>query len=76
MSAITVSLPDDDLAFLRDYSAALGTSAEAFLARQARNLRERLQQPLPPGVVEATGIIAPEIAGEENYREHLEKKHA
>jgi hypothetical protein len=24
----------------------------------------------------ATGIISPEVAGEENYREHLEKKHA
>ena len=76
MSTITVPLPDDDLAFLRDYSAAQGTSAEAFLARQARNLRKHLQRPLQPEVLRATGIIAPEVAGEEAHREHLEKKHA
>ena len=76
MSTITVPLPDDDLAFLRDFSAAQGTSAEAFLARQARNLREHLQRPLQPEVMTATGIIAPEVAGKEAHRGHLEKKHA
>jgi len=76
MSAITVLLPDDDLAFLRNFSAAQGTSAEAFLARQARNLREHLQRPLRPEVLRATGIISPEVAGEETHREHLERKHA
>ncbi len=76
MSTITVQLPDEDFAFLRVFSAAQGTSAEAFLARQARNLREHLQRPLQPGVMRATGIIAPEVSGEETYREHLEKKHA
>ncbi len=76
MSTITVLLPDDDLAFLRDFSAAQGISAEAFLARQARNLREHLQRPLRPEVLLATEIISPEVGGEETYREHLEKKHA
>ncbi len=76
MSTITVRLPDDDLAFLRDFSAAQGTSAEAFLARQARNLRVHLQRPLRPEVQRATGIISPEVAGENAYRDHLEKKHA
>lgn len=76
MSTITIPLPDDDLSFLRAYSEAQGTSAEAFLARQARNLREHLQRPLQPDVVAATGIIPPEIAGREKHRGHLEKKHA
>ena len=71
-----VPLPDEDFAFLRHFSAAQGTSAEAFLARQARNLREHLQRPLPPAVLRATGIIPPEVAGEESHREHLEKKHS
>ena len=71
-----VPLPAEDLAFLRNFSAAQGTSAEAFLARQARNLREHLQRPLRPEVLRATGIIPPELAGEETHREHLEKKHA
>ena len=76
MSTITVPLPDEDFAFLRRFSAAQGISAEAFLARQARNLREHLQRPLQPEVMMATGIIAPEVVGKEAHREHLEKKHA
>lgn len=76
MSTITVALPEDDLAFLRDFSAAHGTSPEEFLARQARNLRENLQLPLPPTVIRATGIIASEIAAEEVYRAHVAEKHA
>ncbi len=76
MSTITIPLPDEDLAFLRNFSAAQGTSAEAFLARQARNLREHLQSPPRPEVVRATGIIRSEAAGEEFHREYLEKKHA
>jgi len=76
VSTITIALPEADLVFLRDFSAAQRISAEAFLARQARNLRVHLQRPLPPEVMRATGIIAPEIAGEETHREHLEKKHA
>ena len=76
MSTITVPLPDEDFAFLRHFSAAQGTSAEAFLARQARNLREHLQRPLPPEVLRATGIISTEVAGEESHCEHLAKKHS
>ena len=76
MSAITVPLSDEDLAFLRAYSEAQGLSAEAFLARQARNLREHLQASLRPEVEAASGIILPEVAGEREHREHLEAKHA
>jgi hypothetical protein len=76
MSTITIPLPDEDLEFLRAYTSAQGTSAEAFLARQARNLREHLQRPLHPDVARASGIIAQDVAGEEAHREQLEKKHA
>src|SRR5438067_214538 len=75
MSIITVPLPDEDLDFLRAYASAQGTSAEAFLARQAHNLRAHLQRPLHPDVAGASGIIAPDVAGEERYRAQLEKKH-
>jgi hypothetical protein len=75
MSTITIPLPDEDLTFLRAWSETHGTSAEAFLARQARNLRQHLQKPLQPDVVAASGIISQGIAAEEKHREHLEKKH-
>ena len=76
MSTITIPLTEEDLSFLRTYSEAQGTSAEAFLARQAHNLREQMQRPLHGAVAAASGIIAPEIAGREAHREHLEKKQA
>ena len=75
MSTITVPLADEDLTFLRAWSKTQGTSPEAFLAQQARNLRQHLQKPLQSQVAAASGIILQEIAGEEKHREHLEKKH-
>jgi len=75
MSTITIPLPDEDLTFLRAYSSAHGTSAEAFLARQARNLRQHLQKPLQRNVEAASGIISSEIVGEEAHFEHLNIKH-
>jgi hypothetical protein len=75
MSTITIPLPDEDLSFLRSYSSAQGTSAEAFLARQARNLREHLQKPLPPDVEAASGILSSAIDAREAHFEHLGKKH-
>jgi hypothetical protein len=76
MSTVTVRLSDKDFAFLRDFSASQGISAEAFLARQARNLRQHLQRPQRPEVLRATGIISSKVAGEKGHREHLQEKHA
>jgi hypothetical protein len=75
-STITISLSDEDLAFLRAYSQVRGTSAEAMLARQAHSLREHLQQPLHPDVTAAIGVIMPRHDGEQDHKDHLEKKHA
>jgi hypothetical protein len=76
MSTITIPLPEEDLTFLRAYSNALGTSAEEFLARQTRSLREHLQRPLQHEVTAASGIILPRVPDKEIHREHLEKKHS
>jgi hypothetical protein len=74
MSTITIPMPEEDLAFLRAWSKEHGTSAEALLAQQARNLRERLQKPLHPDVAAAIGIISSD-ADEETYHRYLEKKY-
>ncbi len=76
MSTITVPMPDEDLAFLRAWSKEHGTSVEALLAEQAKALRERLERPLHPDVVAATGIISPEVDAEKAYREYLDKKYS
>jgi hypothetical protein len=75
MSTITVELPDEDLAFSRAYSAERGISPEAFLAHQARNLREYLQRPLHPDVAAAIGIVPPSVEAEKEYHEYIERKH-
>lgn len=75
MSTITVSLADEDLAFLQRLSEAQGTSVGEFLARQARNLRRQLEKPLPPEIVAASGIIAPEVDSKTEHLDHLQRKH-
>lgn len=75
VSTITIPIPEEDLSFLRAYSSALGTSAEAFLAQQAHNLRRHLQQPIQHDVAEASGTISPGISAARAYWEHLDKKH-
>ena len=75
MSTITIPMPEEDLSFLRAYSSSLGTSAEAFLAQQAHNLRRHLQQPIQRDVRDASGIVSPGLDAEQAYRDHLDKKH-
>ena len=75
MSTITVSVPDDDLAFLRRLSKAQGTSAEEILARQARGLRRQLERPLPPDTTAASGILAGDVDASKSHMDHIERKH-
>lgn len=75
MSTITLSIEDEDLAFLREFSKTQGTSAEELLARQARGLSKLLASPLPPAIVAATGIIRSDVAAREAHREWLVRKH-
>ena len=75
MSTITVTLADDDLAFLRRLSKAQGTSAEEILGRQARGIRRQLEWPLPPETVASSGIIAGDADASKSYSDHIERKH-
>ncbi len=72
---LIVPIPKEDLAFLEMYSAAHGTSAEAFLAGQVQNLRKHLQAPLQPEIALASGIVDPAIDADATHRAYLEKKH-
>jgi hypothetical protein len=75
MSTITISLANEDLAFLEQFSEAHGTSVGEFLAQQARNLRQQLEKPLPPEIVVASGIIAAEVDAKTDQQDHLQRKH-
>ena len=74
MSTVTVSLADEDLAFLQRLSEAQGTSVGEFLARHARSLRRQLERPLPPEIVAASGIIASDVDSETEHMDHLPVK--
>jgi hypothetical protein len=58
MSTIAVPIANEDLRFLRAWTAEHGTSAEAFLAQQAHHLREHIQRRLHPVVANAIGVIS------------------
>lgn len=75
MSTITVTLAEDDLAFLRRFSKAQGTSAEEILARQARGLRRQLERPLPPATAAASGIVAGDVDASKDFPDYIERKH-
>lgn len=79
MSTLTVELPEEDLQFLKSWTQAKGTSVEAWVAHQARHLRESTTQPLHPHVVAVTGIIPDDGRDYSDYRreyhEHLEEKY-
>lgn len=75
MSTLAITMPEEDLAFLRAWTAEQGTSAEEFLAQQARNLRRHLQRGLHPAVLHATGVISPQADGRTEHLEHQERRH-
>ena len=61
MPLVTVTLPEEDLKFLRDFATRHGTSAEAVLADQAKGLR-RLAQANAFGPLEKlTGLAEPGV---------------
>ena len=75
MRTVTVSLADEDFAFLKKFSESQGTSVGEFLARQARSLRKQLEKPLPPEIEAASGIIAEDVDSKAEYLDHMERKH-
>ena len=75
MSLLSINVADEDLSFLREWASEHGTSAEAFLAEQAKNLRQHLQRKLHPVVRNATGAISANVDAPTEYFDYLERKH-
>ena len=79
MSTLTVELPEEDLQFLKTWTQAKGTSVEAWVAHQAKHLREATGRRLHPHVEAATGILPDDGRDYREYREeyleYLEAKH-
>ena len=75
MSSLVVALPDEDLDFLKAFSAAQGITAEAVLAGHARRLRELIEGELHSDVSASIGIIK-SGDGEQAFLDHIETKHS
>lgn len=79
MANLTVPMPEEDLQFLVQWTAALGTSAEAWVADYARNLREAADRGTHAHVIAATGVLPDDGKDYSDYRERhldsLEEKH-
>lgn len=76
MSTITISIADDDLAFLNVWAQEQGTTVEAFFSKEAANLRQHLGTPLHPLLVKASGVIkTAEAEGNDQHQEYLEAKY-
>lgn len=72
MASLTVPIPEEDLQFLVQWTAALGTSAEAWVADYARNLREAADRGIHPHVLAACGVLPDDGKEYKDYREeHL-----
>ncbi len=76
MSILVVALPEEDLDFLKAFSASRGITAEAVWAGHARRLREIVESDLHPDVVAMIGMIEPMTDCEVAYLDHLDGKHS
>ncbi len=76
MTFLSVPVAEEDFTFLQTWASKHGTTVESFLAEQAHALRMRLQQPIHPAVLQATGVLEKVSDGNAEHLEYLEKKHA
>lgn len=75
MSTITIPIADEDLRYLTSWTATQGTTVEEFFANEARSLRQHLEAPLHPALVEASGVISQDVDNRD-YLDYLANKHA
>lgn len=76
MSTITIPIEDEDLQYLTQWTATFGVTVEEFFANEARTLRRNLAVPLHSALIQASGIIAPDIDSKEAYLNYMDSKHA
>ena len=76
MSTITIPIEDEDLEFLNAWTREVGTTVEAFFAKEASTLRRHLATPLHPDLINASGIISGTTDAEGEHIAHLADKHA
>lgn len=75
-SKLTVRLPDDNLDYLKRYSAEHGVTVTEVLDRFLTRLREGAEErTIHPEVEKISGLIPADVDARALYYEHLMEKH-
>lgn len=73
---LTIRLPRADVEFAKDYARAHGLTVTEVIDRHLRRMRELEQRSPSPALEAITGLVPSEVDVKEEYRRHLEQKHA
>jgi len=73
---LTIRLPRQDVEFAKSYAKAHGLTVTEVIDRYLRRMRALEEQTSSPELDFVTGLVPPEVDGEEEYRRHLSDKHA
>jgi hypothetical protein len=72
---LTVRLPVDDIAYLKEYAVKRGITVTEVLHRYLYRLRELEPVDIHPEVSRLTGLVPCDVDAKEAYTVHLEDKH-
>lgn len=73
---LTIRLPRQDVEFAKAYAKAHRLTVTEVIDRYLRRMRT-LESPSPSPALEAiTGLVPSDVAAEEDYQRHLQKKHS
>ena len=73
---LTVRLPEENLAFLKEIAAANHVTVTEMIGRYLMRLRKQMESPIHPEVQRVTGLVPADVNAREVWRATLERKHS
>lgn len=73
---LTIRLPQRDVEFVKDYARAHGLTVTEVIDRYLRRMRELEHYSPSPALEAISGLVPSDVDAEEEYRRHLQQKHA
>lgn len=73
---LTIRLPRADVEFVKNYARAHGLTVTEVIDRHLRRMRELERYSPSPALEAITGLVPEDVDVKEEYRRHLEQKHA
>ena len=72
---LTVRLPEENIAFAKDYAARHGITLTELIDSYLKRLRRSPQGELHPDILRFSGIIPSDAEARQEYRDAMEEKH-